>query len=229
MTGNWSDGKPTTPDRVKGGARAAVGSLGSSKAAVIVVVVVAVVLIGTLVWATTSLGATDSEADPKPAADDVGSEEPTLTELPTDGTYQIHQGDDECLRLSDSDDGYDRTVVARGDCEADVSHFIFTLVEEDVYTIGVAAAEFAEGCLRADGPEAGGEPSIFYYGPAECDPDDELQRFRLLPGYYGTLRIQSEGEQCMDVFVDFDFADGKVVATANCSDSATQPMRLRPV
>lgn len=225
VTGKWRHDDSTTPERLKGGARAAVSSAGSGKAVVISVVVVAVALIGTLVWATTSLGGSDHSA----AGDEATVSPPPLpTELPADGTYQIHQGE-ECLRLSGTGDGFERTAVARGDCDGTETHFTLTSVEEGVVSITVGPTEFDGMCLRADGPEGDAEPGIFYYGPAECDPDDTLQRFTLLPGFDGALRIQSDGEQCMDVFVDFTFTDGHVVATANCSDSATQPMWLRPV
>ncbi|MFD0559941.1 hypothetical protein FB566_0594 [Stackebrandtia endophytica] len=226
MTGNWSEDKPPTPERIKNGARSTVSSVGSSKTAVIIIVVVAVVLIGTLVWSTAQMGGTDEAAVETPS-DEAASPEPELTELPTDGTYQIHQGDDECLRVSDSDDGFNRKVLARGGCDGDLTRFELTVVDEAVVTIGFVAEEYADQCVQVDGPGPDEEPGIFYYAPADCDPDEARQRFTLLAGYYGTVRIQSPAEQCMDVYTDYEFADGKVVATANCSDSATQPLRFR--
>lgn len=228
MTGNWSEDKPPTPERIKNGARSTVSSVGSSKTAVIIIVVVAIVLIGTLVWSTARMGGTEDAAT-EVASEEATSPEPVLTELPSDGTYQIHQGDDECLRISDSGDGFNRTVLARGACEGALSQFTVTTVEEAVVTIGFVAEELADQCLQADGPGPDDEPGIFYYSPAACDPDEPLQQFTLLPGYDNTLRIQITGEQCMDVYTDYEFADGKVVATANCSHSATQPMQLRPM
>ncbi|GAA4901455.1 hypothetical protein GCM10023223_16480 [Stackebrandtia albiflava] len=195
---------------------------------IVAVVVVAVVLVGALLWVTFQGddATIASETDPAPSEDVTESAPPAP---PGDGTYQIHQADDECLRISGSGDGYERQVLARGACDGDAALLTLTTGTDGTVTIGFGLPDLAGSCLRVDGPQEGEEAGIDYYGPAECDPADPLQRFTLLPAADGTVRLQSVGEQCMDVYEDYEFTDGKVVATANCSESATQPMRFRPV
>ncbi|GAA4917356.1 hypothetical protein LX16_3914 [Stackebrandtia albiflava] len=232
MTARWREDGPSTPDRIKTGAGATLATARGARAAVVAVGAVAVVLVAALIWVTLSAGGGDEAAPAgKPAT---ASETPVDDGPVADGEYRISiGGPGSCLGLSPHGGDVDRIVLAAMECEGDGTRFTVDGTAPDTVRIGFLDPDFADDyCLQADGPElddeAAEEDDVYYFAPYACDAEEPMQEFTLSPSDDGTLRLRTAAGQCLAVFEDHEFAEGRVVATAPCSEPDHQQLQFHP-
>lgn len=235
MSGQWRQDGPSTPDRIKSGANTTLDKMRGGKTVVIAVAAVAVILVAALVWATMG----GSGDDRQPAADETGldaddtagDDEDGVNGLFPDGSYKLVNSEG-CIGLAEHDE-VDRWIMAARDCDAQQTYLSATFVADDTVRIGFLIEGFTEFCLRADGPELDDEEAteedLYYFAPYECDEEDKLQEFTLLPQGDDQYQLQTGFGQCMAVFLAWGFPDGDGVGTAACEEGNLQAFAFEPI